>query len=405
MSKRKSLLLILAAMILIMVQTNVCAAPADAIVYVDPEVTYAIEGEAFYVDIKVEDVTNLYGWQVRMSFNSSVVAFVNVTEGEFLMDQPEGTTGELRIMNEEGYALFSWLTVGKYDGVDGSGTLATAEFLTLTKGESILNITNSFTYLQEMASVAGGYIPQKIPCTLVNGFVNSLLTPPVPEFTYSPELPQRNEVTTFNASASDDEDGYIVSYIWDFGDGTPTVNETDPIATHTYTTGGAKTITLSVTDDTGLSNSKSHEIWIRFAYDVAVTDIDLSSTHVAVGELVSIDATVTNRGEETVSFDVVAYYGTVQIDTKAVNNLAPDAESTLDFSWNTEGVTPGNYVLSVEADLDGDEYPDNNVKGAGTITVDPVGVAFPMELVIAAVVVIVVVVGAGAFLLMRKRGS
>ena len=405
MSERKSLLLILAAIILTIVQTSVSAAPADAIVYVDPAVTYAIEGEAFYVDINVDDVTNLYGWQVRMSFNSSVVAFVNVTEGEFLMDQPEGTTGELRIENEEGYALFSWLTVGKYDGVDGSGTLATAEFLTLTRGESILNITSSHTYLQEMASVAGGYIPQKIPCTLENGFVSSLYTPPMPDFTYSPEMPQRNEAITFNASASDDEDGYIVSYLWDFGDETPAVNETDPIATHTYTTGGAKTITLSVTDDTGLSKSKSSEIWIKFAYDVAVTDVDLSSTRIDAGEPVSIDVTVANRGDETVSFDVVVYYGAMQIDTKAVNNLAPDTESTLGFSWNTEGVTPDNYVISAEADFDGDEYPDDNLKGAGTITVDPLGAPFPMELVIVAVVVIVVVVGAGAFLLMRKRGS
>jgi len=405
MSGKKSLLLLLATIILTIVQTNVNAAPATAVVYVDPSIKYAVEGQSFTVDINVADVTNLYGWQVRMSFNSSIVEFVNVTEGEFLMDQPEGTSGESRIENEEGYALFSWLTIGKYDGVGGSGTLATVEFLTLAKGESTLNITSSHTYLQEMASIAGGYIPQKIPCTLVNGFVNSLLTPPVADFTYSPETPQRNAAITFNASASDDEDGYIVSYEWDFGDETPTVNETDPITTHTYTTGGAKTITLNVTDDTGLLNSKSSQIWIKFDYDVAVTDIDLSSAEVAVGETVSIDVTVTNRGEETASFDVVVYHGTTQIGTKAVNNLAPDAESTLDFSWNTAEVTPDDYVISAEADFEDDEYSDDNVKGAGTVTVNPVGAGLPMELIIVVVVVIVVVVAAGAFLVMRRRGS
>ena len=83
---------------------------------------------------------------------------------------------------------------------------------------------------------------------------------PVAIFTYHPPEPIVNLTTTFNASESYDRDGYIVSYEWDFGDGTPIVTESDPITTHTYTKAGNYTVTLTVTDDDGLYNSASQLI-------------------------------------------------------------------------------------------------------------------------------------------------
>ena len=58
---------------------------------------------------------------------------------------------------------------------------------------------------------------------------------------------------TVDASGSSDTaPGTIASYAWDFGDGT---TGTGVSTTHTYTTGGAKTITLRVTDNQGLVSS------------------------------------------------------------------------------------------------------------------------------------------------------
>lgn len=54
---------------------------------------------------------------------------------------------------------------------------------------------------------------------------------------------------TFDASASTDGDGSIVSYGWDFGDGSPVGSGV--MVTHTYATGGSKSVTLGVTDDQG----------------------------------------------------------------------------------------------------------------------------------------------------------
>ena len=72
---------------------------------------------------------------------------------------------------------------------------------------------------------------------------------PVASFTVT--CPQAT--CTVDASASSDTaPGTVASYAWDFGDGTTGTGVT---ATHPYTTGGAKTITLVVTDDQGLASA------------------------------------------------------------------------------------------------------------------------------------------------------
>jgi len=89
--------------------------------------------------------------------------------------------------------------------------------------------------------------------------------PPVAVFTYSPDIPFINETVTFNASASYDPNGYIVSYTWNFGDGSPQVNETDPIITHVYVTAGDYNVTLTVTDSEGLTDTTTQIITVSQA--------------------------------------------------------------------------------------------------------------------------------------------
>ncbi|MFQ5999299.1 MAG: PKD domain-containing protein [Candidatus Bathyarchaeia archaeon] len=79
-------------------------------------------------------------------------------------------------------------------------------------------------------------------------------TPPTASFTFSPSHPVANDTVTFNASASYDPDGSIVSYKWDFGDGNITT-VIGPIITHVFSTENNYTVTLTVTDNEGLTDS------------------------------------------------------------------------------------------------------------------------------------------------------
>lgn len=64
----------------------------------------------------------------------------------------------------------------------------------------------------------------------------------------APTTGKRNLAVTFNSSASTDSDGTIVSRSWTFGDGA-TSSAANP--SHTYTTAGTFTATLTVTDNAG----------------------------------------------------------------------------------------------------------------------------------------------------------
>jgi PKD repeat protein len=69
------------------------------------------------------------------------------------------------------------------------------------------------------------------------------------------------EVTScsFDASASDDPDGTVVGYAWDFGDG-GTATEPAPTTQHEYQVEGTYTVTLTVTDDSGATDAASQQV-------------------------------------------------------------------------------------------------------------------------------------------------
>jgi len=77
--------------------------------------------------------------------------------------------------------------------------------------------------------------------------------PPVADFDVPSNL-SVNQTIVFDASGSFDEDGVIVSYYWDFGDGE---NGSSMIADHVYKNPGQYSVTLVVIDNNGNTYSKS----------------------------------------------------------------------------------------------------------------------------------------------------
>jgi len=80
--------------------------------------------------------------------------------------------------------------------------------------------------------------------------VEALNRAPHAEFEVWPYIPQRLTVTEFDASGSYDEDGYIVEWLWSFGDGATSSGD---VVQHTYELAGSYTVRLTVIDDNGKS--------------------------------------------------------------------------------------------------------------------------------------------------------
>ena len=81
---------------------------------------------------------------------------------------------------------------------------------------------------------------------------------PIANFTYSPNNPTNKDILSF-IDNSEDIDGIIVSWSWDFGDGE---NSSDRNPTHTFTSIGIYNVMLIVTDNGGKINNLTLQIEI-----------------------------------------------------------------------------------------------------------------------------------------------
>jgi len=87
------------------------------------------------------------------------------------------------------------------------------------------------------------------------------------------------------------------------------------------------------------------------AHDVAVINVVPSVTEAFPCQTVDVSVTVKNEGDVSETFDVSTYYDSVLIGTLTVENLFPQTERILKFSWCTSCVSPGNYTLSAVASV------------------------------------------------------
>ncbi|HYP49412.1 MAG TPA: PKD domain-containing protein [Pyrinomonadaceae bacterium] len=144
----------------------------------------------------------------------------------------------------------------------------------------------------------------------------------------------------FSSSNSSDPDGTITGYAWDFGDGT-TSTVANPVKT--YSSAGTYTVTLTVTDNSGLTGTSSQAITVQQNQpaEIFVNGITMS---------------LVKSGRNTAAQAVITVYD---------NNGAPRAGVTVSGRWS--GLTTGT-VTGTTGSNGQVVFTSSGTKNRGTFT-------------------------------------
>ena len=115
---------------------------------------------------------------------------------------------------------------------------------------------------------------------------------PVAHVAATPTSGQPPLQVTFSSEGSIDPDGTSLTYEWDFGDGSATSNDVNPV--HTYTTAGTYTATLRVTDQSGQTGVDNIEIVVGNTAPEVTINIPENGQFAEFGDVVPYEITVTD---------------------------------------------------------------------------------------------------------------
>lgn len=132
------------------------------------------------------------------------------------------------------------------DGTTGTGVTATHQYTSTGTFTARLTVTNS----QGLSNTSAGQ-----PVVVSAG------EPPTASFLFSPESPSTCDTVFFNGTVSTPGENHrIVSYNWNWGDGTP--NQGGSTRSHKFTRAGSWVVVLTVTDEAGQRSTSNQTVTV-----------------------------------------------------------------------------------------------------------------------------------------------
>lgn len=207
---------------------------------------------------------------------------------------------------------------------------------------------------------------------------------PIAAFTYSPLISTPGQPTAFDASTSTDDDT-IISYSWNFGDGTP--NATGITATHAFTAPNTYTVTLAVKDSFNAVTKITHTIIIDAPPSLSVT----SPNNAQAGTTVTVNLSSSTSFPGGSVTSVKVDWGDGKTDT--LSGTATTATHTY--------TNAGNYNVTITA------TDDKGVTATKTQTINvtaaPTGITIPGGVATIIIIPIAAIIAVALILLRRRK--
>ena len=344
--------------------------------------------ETFNINISVTNVTNLYGWQTKLYYDSSIINGTSVREGPFLKSSGE-TFFNYTINNNYNAThgcikAFNTL-LGEILGVNGTGVLLTITFKTVSLGISPLNLEEVI-----LADISSNTIPHTVmdgavevvevvhDVAIRNVSVSSDVVvdgETVEVYVTAANMGNKTEifdVTVYwnesliakqTVSSLSPQKDVQLTFLWNTSSITP--NATCII----------KAEASHVPEETNFENNVlvyGPISVVQGVHDIAVIEVRSASQNVYEGETLNVYVTVANRGNYTETFNVTVYLDDFPIGLRTVTNLAGGCTKELTFTWNTEGAGSKTYMVKASAGpVTGETRLADNSLSDGNVTIYP----------------------------------
>jgi hypothetical protein len=386
---RKGVIFILLVLSFVTFQPYVARVEAQqATVHVDPErITGLNVGDTFRIEIKVANVTDLQGWEIKIFYKSSVLNGSTMT--------PPGTHA-CPFFNEEApgayqlYGIYSFTdnfnaTHGQIiaycalnnTSASGSGTLIWIDFKAVGYGDSAIDVGPVW----ESGTILRDSKGDDIPHLTIDGVVHVGLRDVAVTNIAAPKSVPRNSIVKINVTAENQgevSETFDVTLYYDNNQIEATSIIDMPaggiqIRSFTWNTNGLPTgeytLKATATQVLGEVDLSDNTLIFNPLYiglrDIALINIAPSKT-ITNDTTVYINVTAKNNGETgtpSQTFSITLQYGTKTIGTQTVANLTVGSTKTLTFTWDTMLVSAGTYLISAMATtVPGETNTENNVE-------------------------------------------
>jgi len=320
----------------IMINDGIVTIGESTTVNIIPQTQPVPPGSAFTVNVSVDPKVPIASVQFDLSFNSSLISAINVTEGDLLRQGgavPDFSNGT--IDNGAGTITGVWGEIEPPGGtVSSEGVFARINMTANTiDWDSLLDLSNI---------TVGDIDGNQVPIWINDGEIR-VNYPPVASFSCPLEA-FVNQTVTFDASDSYDPHvhsyGYITSYKWEFGDGN-VMTTSEKITTYAYDSAGIYTINLTVTDDDGVIDEITRSIKISPRGEGVVACFSYSPAYPFVNQTVTFDASC--------SSDPLGHIANYKWEF-GDGNIANTSGKKITHTYNSAG----NYIVNLTLTDDGD---------------------------------------------------